>query len=265
MGMTETTLHQSYFTVSEVREIVDHLISLPTAGGVSADRKVAATQALNAVRILRDRLGAGSGILGFMYTDETIVPKALARFMGEYLSGRYGQEEAEKIIDGLQADMKKNYFQRKIPFDDTSKLPRTKIFDPTGEFAKELKEIVEETIAEYDQKADRRTRAEEIYKKACNNPTGDLDFNALAGGLAEIIARKEYSSLVLSIGARDPTPPEFAGRYLDALDTAYRKLGNPNPQRNIDRESVLEQRTADEVYRRELQIYRDNIGRLFIL
>ncbi len=262
--MTETASNQNYFTPSDVGEIVDHLMDLPIAGGISADRKVAATQALNAIRILRDRLGAGSEVLEFIYTDETIVPKPLAKLMGEYLSGKYNPEEVGQILEGLQADMRQNYFQRKIKFDDTSKLPQTAIFDPTGDFTKKLREIVEEAVAEYDPKADNKVKAEEIYKKACDNPTGKLYFDALAGGLAEIIARKEYSSLVLSVGARDPTPQEFAGRYLNALDTAYRRLGDPNPQKNIDRESVLEERTIDEVYQRELQAYKDNLGGLLI-
>ena len=92
-----------------------------------------------------------------------------------------------------------------------------------------------------------------------------MDCDALAGGLAEIIARKEYSSLVLSIGARDPTPQEFAGRYLNALETAYQRLGYPDLQKSISRESILEQRTAASVYQKELQIYKDNLGGLLIL
>src|SRR3989344_541942 len=264
--MTNTASNQDYFTTSDIGEIVDHLISgSMIAGSISTNKKVAATMALNAVRILRDRLGDGSAVLKLIYTDEAIASRPLARFMGDYLSGKYSQEEAEQILDGLQADMRQNYFQRKIAFGDPSTLPSSIVLDLTGDFTKKLKEIVEGTVAEYDPKADSKTTAEEIYRKACDNPVGNLDFDAFAGGLAEIIARSEYSSLVLSVGVRDPTPPEFAGRYLNALDIAYRRLGHPNPQRNIDRKAVLEERTDDAVYQRELKIYKDKFSGLLII
>jgi len=254
-------VNQNYFTPSDVGEIVDRLMSLPIAGGVSGDKTVAATQALNAVRILRDRLEAESEVLRFIYTDETITPRPIVKFIQDYLDGKYKLGEAEKIIDGLQADMRQNYFQRRITFGDPSELPRTRVLDLKGDFAQKTKEIVEKTVAEYDPKADSKARAEEIYRKACENPTGEIDFDALANGLAEVMVRREYSTLILSVGTRDPTAGELAGRYLNALDAAYRRLGS---SKDIDRESVLERRTTEEVYRRELQVYKDNLGGLVL-
>ncbi len=260
--MAEAALNQDYFTPREVEEIIDHLMNHSSV--ISADRKVAATQILNMIHILRGRLGVGHELLRLIYTDETRASKPIAKFMEEYLNGKYRQKEAEEILSGLEADMRQNYFQRKIPFDDTSKLPRTMVFDPMGDFTDKIKKIVEKVVAEYDPAVNAKAKAEEIYKKGCDNLAGKLELESLAGGLAEIIARKDYPSLVLSIGARDPTSQEIAGRYLIALDTAYRRLG-VNPQKQINRERVLEERTNDAVYRKELEIYKENLGGLLIV
>ncbi len=256
--MTDTTLHQTYFTVSDVNEIANDLMRLPV---VSSNKKVAATQALNVVRILRDRLGAGSEALRFVYTDQTFAPRPLAKFVNEYLEGKYKQHEAEQILDGLQADMRQSYFRRKIPFDDTSRLPRTAIFDPTGEFARELNRTLETVVAEYDSQSDTKRVAHEIYTRACDNPTKKLDFDVLAGGLAEVIARKNYSSLVLRIGVRDPTAQELAEHYLHALPTAYEKLGVHSRPADLTVEGVLEQRTQQDVYAKELAAYKQLLNR----
>ena len=259
--MTKATSNQSYFTASNVEEIVDHIMGLLI---VSTDKKVAATQALNTIRILRDRL-ENESVLELIYTDETIVPKPLIKFVRDYLNGEYKQPEAEQILEGLQADMRQHYFQRKIPFDDLSKLPRSTVFDPTGNFTKEIKENLEAIVAEYNPNANSKSTAEEIYTQACNNPTGDVDFDALVGAVAEIIARKDYMSLVLSVGARNPTPQQFASRYVDALQIAYEKLGTSGTfmfKTDIERDAVVEERTRDEVYQRELEAYTKIIGAL---
>ena len=264
------TLSQNYFTASDVGSIVDVLMTLPLAVGIAPDRKVAATQALNAVRILRDRLGMEKEVLEFIYTNETLAPKPLARFIKSYLQGGYTPEEAKNILEGLEADMRRNYFQRKIPFDDPSKLPKSTILDLTGQFAEDLRDRMEAAIAEYNPKANRKTTAQEIYQQACKNPTGRLDFNALAQGLAEIIARSNYPSLVLSVGARHPTPREFVGHYLNALQVAYKRLGADEllafgTQKIVERETIIEERMQEEVYQRELKIYKKNLEGLLIL
>lgn len=140
--MAKPDLSQDYFTASDIEEIINRLMNFRLAGGMFSDKKVAATQALNVIRILKDRLSAGRSVLELIYTDEAIVPRPLARFMRDYLNGRYKQEEAEQMLEGLQADMRQNYFQRKILFDDASKLPRSKVFDPTGDFTKEIKKLL---------------------------------------------------------------------------------------------------------------------------
>ncbi len=262
--MTEIALHQSYFTSFDIKEIVNHLMTLPIASGISSQKKVAATQALNAVRILRDRLGAERQVLEFIYTDETIVPKPVARFMREYLSGGYKQQEAENIFDGLQSDMRQYYFQQKIPFDDVAKLPRTSVFDPTGEFTREIKRTLESAVAEYDPTSDSKAMVQGIYRTAYDNPTGKLDFDTLVSGLAELIARKEYSSFVLQVGARNPTAQEFAGKFLSALPVAYQKLGVATPQQKIDRDAVFEKRMNDNVYQRELEVYKKMVDALLL-
>ncbi|MBI2146500.1 hypothetical protein HYU22_04115 [Candidatus Woesearchaeota archaeon] len=268
--MTETALNQNYFTASDIGNIVDVLMGILLAEGIAVDRKVAATQALNAVRILRDRLGMKKEVLEFIYTNETFAPRPLARFMKSYLQGGYTTEEAKNVLEGLEADMRRNYFQRKIHFDDPSKLPKSIILDPTGQFAEDLIDRVEATIAEYNPRVNSKAAAQEIYQQACKNPTGRLDFNTLAKGVAEIIAQSNYPSLVLSVGARNPTAREFAGHFLNALQLSYKKLGTEElavfgAQKLIDREAIVKERMQEEVYQRELESYRKNLEGLLIL
>ncbi len=251
--MTRPALHQQYFTSSDVTDIVDQLMSLMLNKDIVTDKKVAATMGLNTIQVARDRLGMDQHFLQTFYSDRTIVPEPLIKMMGEYLEGRLSRDEAEKILDGLQADMKQNYFQRKIRFDDPSKLPLSAVFNPNGMFTEGIKANLEEVLAEYVPREGSKAMAEEFYQRACENLAKDLDAVVLTELLAEIIVRKDYPLLMTRIGARDPTSQEFAVAFVNALNIAYEKMGFKLLAIGVlfDREKVIQERAADqEIYAR---------------
>jgi len=108
--------------------------------------------------------------------------------------------------------------------------------------------------------------AEEFYRRACENLTKDLDAALLTELLAEVIARKDYLLLVTRIGARDPTPQEFAIAYVNALNTAHEKMGfQAVTDVLFDREKVMQNRVVDqEAYARELKAYHEALDGFLI-
>ena len=268
--MTEAVLHQDYFSQVEVQEIVDNLMDLCTAKNPLYTRKAKATLALKSVRTISGRLDKRE-LLELLYNDMIIhsdkipFPKPVIRFVQEYLNGEHNIHRVQEVLFGLENDMKQNYFQRNIPFDDPSKIPDSVIFDPFGDVIPKIKRDIESIVSEYAPKSECVRVAKEIFEKASDNVVSEPDFNILMNGLAEVIKKKEYIHLIANIGFRDPTPQELAGAYINALYTAYERLGYSNQLSNIDRDSVLKERTKQEIYERELKIYRSSLEGIAIL
>jgi len=83
--------------------------------------------------------------------------------------------------------------------------------------------------------------------------------------VAEIIARKEYTSLVAIIDLCDPTPQELASCYFEALQSTDQKLEvRALPPREFDREKIIAERADEKVYQQELKVYRSRREEMLI-
>ncbi len=270
--MSEDIAPSTGFTPAEAAEIADHFIHFAQRFGRAKNTKVAATYALNTVRILRDRLETKREILESLYTDEIMVPKPLVRFVRAYLDGKYSHDRAALILDDLQSDIRQHYFRMKIPHDDPANIPRSTLVDFAGlpgwektteSITRQLKGELEKIITEYAPQPGRT--ANELYELACKNMTGLIDFDVLVQSLAELVAQKDYSQLTASIGLRDPTPRELAVRYADAFETVYNRFNLLSlPSRPIDREKIIQERMEDHSYQKELEVYRKSLDALLI-
>ncbi len=255
-------MSQDYFSPADIREIIQQLTTLPVGDVMSTNgtpKKTAkATQALNAIRILSDRLDQKK-ILEFLYTDTSISPAPIARFVTDYLKDTYTTEEARDVLAGLQDDMRQEYFRTKTPFDDPDLLPKQGIFDPTGEFAQSLKEGVEKIISEY-KPEEAQQIAQEIYSSSHDDISGQIDLEKLTRNVTEFVTRSGYSTLMLDLQFKDPSKEELAATYLLHFPNVSGILGLP--LRPV--EDVITERMSDDVYQAELQEYKKAMDSLLL-
>ena len=259
---------QPYFSEADVGTVMTELmtkidsVSLLKLGPKEVGLRAA--HALNAVRIMQDRLGIAPEALRFVYTDQRIVPEPLYRFMDDYLEGRLPQARATEVLDELQRDMRQYCFQHHIPATDPNTLSKSAmpLFRMIPGYAenteRRLKETLGNIVSRYMPANEVSATVNELYSAAIDR-MDSIALDRLAHSVAELALPKGYLELMVHIGVREPTPEELAAVYWDAFGILSKELGVQPP---LDRDQVLEIRLRKEIVDHERVRYRKSLDDL---
>ncbi len=267
-----------FFQREEVRTIATELLRVPESVGVAQNQDVAASYALNLIRILRDRLGVSPETLEFVYRPLAEIVPSLSDFVIRYSHGEIPRQVAEEVLQHLERDMRQHYSIRGINFCDPRLIPQETFFDFQGMPGAEPlhKETVQQILHQLETIITThvpayvlggltpQSLAQDVYDSSLHNPAGVIDFARLMDGLGCLLVKKEYLDLSLALGAATPTREQLASRFFTALKQAYSSFGLPLPPFR-SAEEIRKSHVTDERYQRELRDYNSTLEKLLLM